>query len=64
MNADTLHLLDGFAGLAALVNSAILWPMYRTLKAMVVDSHEPRITALEQTRARQPKRAARPKRSR
>ncbi len=59
MDSDVLKYLDGFAGVAALINSLILWPMYRTLKKLVVDSHEPRITALEQ---RTPRPKKRPKR--
>lgn len=38
--------LDGFAGLAALVNSLLLWPIVRALKN-VTSSHHKRLTTLE-----------------
>jgi hypothetical protein len=52
-----LPYLDGFAGLAALVNGLLLWPIVRTLKDdhnrsktrqdERLDNHETRITYLE-----------------
>jgi hypothetical protein len=48
-----LDLLDGVAGLAALVNGLLLWPVVRSLKK----EHGERITALE----RHPKLSPRPK---
>lgn len=44
--------LDGFAGLAALVNSLLLWPIVRSLKDGHKDHHI-RISVLE--RLRKPK---------
>lgn len=38
----TLADLDGIAGVAALVNSLLMWPTIRALKAL-----EPRVQALE-----------------
>lgn len=32
VSPDTLKLFDGFAGLAALVNGLLLWPVVRSLK--------------------------------
>jgi hypothetical protein len=38
--------LDGFAGLAALLNSLLLWPIVRALKNLTSD-HGKRISTLE-----------------
>lgn len=51
--ADFFSGLDGFAGLAALINGLLLWPIVRSHKAdrnrmdKRIDSHEDRITKLE-----------------
>lgn len=55
--SDYLQALDGFAGLAALLNGLLLWPIVRTLKAdharsrarqdERLDDHEVRIVKLE-----------------
>lgn len=55
--SEYLSVLDGFAGLAALVNGLLLWPIVRTLKAdhaaskdkqdTRLDNHETRISVLE-----------------
>lgn len=55
--SEYLSVLDGFAGLAALVNGLLLWPIVRTLKNdhaaskerqdKRLDNHEGRIGALE-----------------
>jgi hypothetical protein len=50
--------LDGFAGIAALVNSLLLWPIVKALKNVTHD-HGTRLAVLEKTR--QP---AKPKRKR
>jgi hypothetical protein len=47
MMPDWLQYLDGFAGLAALVNSLLLWPVVKTLKEVVIKDHGPRIVRLE-----------------
>lgn len=54
---EYLKYLDGFAGLAALLNGLLLWPIVRTLKAdhskskaaqdERLDNHETRIIKLE-----------------
>lgn len=49
-----LELLNGFAGLAALVNSLLMWPTIRYLKRL-----EPRVEALEKAAS-----AVKPKRKR
>jgi hypothetical protein len=50
-----LPTLDGFAGLAALVNGLILWPVVQSLKK----EHGERIAALEQSRSGRPDKKAR-----
>lgn len=55
--SEYLQVLDGFAGLAALVNGLLLWPIVRTLKDdhnkskarqdERLDNHETRIETLE-----------------
>ncbi len=55
--SEYLTFLDGFAGLAALVNGLLLWPIVRTLKQdhsaskvhqdERLDNHETRINTLE-----------------
>lgn len=57
--SEYLQYLDGFAGLAALVNGLLLWPIVRTLKSdhakskasqdERLDNHETRISTLETT---------------
>lgn len=42
----TLPDLDGFAGLAALINSLLLWPIVRALKNVTKD-HGDRLSFLE-----------------
>lgn len=44
-----LDVLNGLAGLAALVNSLLMWPTIRSLKRVLpkVVEHEGRITKLE-----------------
>lgn len=54
---DALKLLDGFAGLAALVNSLLLWPVVKTLKQVVMENHGPRIAKLEKRQPKRPTRA-------
>lgn len=44
---DIGRALDGFAGLAALLNGLLLWPIVRTLKADHKD-HSERIAKLEE----------------
>ena len=46
-----LEYLDGFAGIAALVNSLFLWPIIRALKSVTSD-HGARLTALESPKKR------------
>lgn len=43
---DYETIVNGVAGLAALVNSLILWPIVRNLKH-IGESHDKRITRLE-----------------
>lgn len=50
----TLPNLDGFAGLAALVNSLLLWPIVRALKN-VTSTHHKRLTVLERAVIRRKK---------
>lgn len=59
----TLSELDGLAGIAALVNSLIMWPTIRALKKGLarLDTHEQR---LEQLESRRPPRANGKRRSR
>jgi hypothetical protein len=40
------QLLNGLAGLAALVNSALMWPTIKSLRAIVVNL-DTRVTRLE-----------------
>lgn len=47
--------LDGFAGLAALVNSLLLWPIVRALKNVTKD-HGARLSNLERARLKKRKR--------
>ena len=54
--SDLLPQLDGFAGIASLINSLILWPVIRSLKALSQD-HGARLTALETRRLRNLKRS-------
>ena len=42
------EILNGLAGLAALVNSLLMWPTVKALKRIAED-HGARITTLEQT---------------
>ncbi len=62
MNTD---LLNGLAGVAALINSLLLWPVIRSLKKMdsaltaITSDHAVRITTLEAV----PKSKRRPKRA-
>ena len=49
--------LDGFAGLAALINSLLLWPIVRALKNVTKD-HGDRLSTLERI-SRKPKKKPR-----
>ncbi len=51
-----LEYLDGFAGIAALVNSLFLWPIIRALRQVTSD-HGTRLSKLERPK---PKRRRRP----
>ena len=50
-----LEYLDGFAGLAALVNSLFLWPIIRALRQVTTD-HGQRLSALERPKPRRKRR--------
>lgn len=61
-----LPTIDGFAGIAALVNSLIMWPVVKSLKETVQflkDDHETRLRALEEARlAKAAKQTKKPRR--
>ena len=54
MDESFLTLLNGLAGLAALVNSLLMWPTIRYLKRL-----EPRVERLEAVEIRRKKKARR-----
>ena len=50
----TLDDLNSLAGVAAIINGLLLWPIVRSLK-QVTSQHHARISRLEQTKARKRK---------
>ena len=54
MDDSVLQLLNGLAGVAALVNSLLMWPTIRYLKRL-----EPRVERLEAVEIRRKKKARR-----
>lgn len=54
-NSGIMELLNGLAGVAALVNGLLLWPIVRALKTTTAD-HGQRLTAVEQAVTKRPKR--------
>lgn len=54
--STTLEALNGLAGIAALINGLLLWPIVRALKTTTQD-HGTRLTMLERAKARKRKRS-------
>ena len=53
-----LKSFDGFAGIAAIINGLLLWPVVRALKS-VTQEHGTRLSALERITKTQPKKRGR-----